>query len=104
MSRIEVPLTPELEPFEDDLRFFFELMVRKLHCNRHRGFAEGVSLNELFKGLDREVSELRDAIDTESQFDVALEGSDVANFAFLVAVKAMQMTKQDFKEAQNGRT
>ena len=102
MSNITIPVTPELEPFEDDLRFFVETMVRKLHCNRHKGFCEGMSMNDLISGLEVELQELKVARERESQFAVVLEASDVANFAFLVAVKAMQMTKAEFKENQNG--
>lgn len=99
--KINTPLTPELEPFKDDLAYFFETMVRKLHCSRHKGFAENKQINDLMDGLANECAELEQALQFESQFNVSTEAADVANMAFLVAMKAWQMTKEEFKETQN---
>lgn len=97
---IEVPLTPELEPFKDDLSYFFETMVRKLHCSRHKGFAEKLSIMDLMGGLGGETDELIEAIRSESQFNTSTEAADVANMAFLIAMKVWQMTKEEYKEVQ----
>lgn len=97
-----VGLTEELSPFGNDLSYFVNTMVRKLHINRHKGFAEGVSVSELLRLLDGEVTELKKAFEEESQFNTALEAVDVANMAFLVALKVWQMTKQEYKGIQNG--
>lgn len=97
-----VPLTPELEPFRDDLEYFMRTMVRKLHINRNKGFAEAMSVADLLKYMEQECHELKTAIAEESQFEAALEAVDVSNMAFLVALKVWQMTKTEYKEMQNG--
>jgi len=101
---LTVPLTPELEPFRDDLEYFMRTMVRKLHINRHKKFAEDKSIKTLMNGLTGELLELDEAIKTESQFEAALEAVDVSNMAFLVALKAWQMTKTEYEETQSGNT
>lgn len=103
MEPVNIHLPPELEQYEGDIRFFVDLMIRKLHTNRHKGFAEGQTIHQLSVRLDAERSELEEAISTEGQFDVALECADVANFAFLLALKALRMDKAAFEEQrQNG--
>lgn len=96
---IEVFLPDELEPFAPNLRYFMETMVRKLHANRHKGFG-GAKFHEILPGLMAEVRELEDAIHTESQFNVQLEAADVANFAFLIALRAYQIDKATFVAEQ----
>lgn len=97
---MNIHLPKELEPFEPDLKFFMDLMVRKLHINRHKGFAEDIPIAQLMRGLDGELEELGKALGSGSQFDTALEAVDIGNFAFLIAMKSWQMTKQDFKKEQ----
>lgn len=97
---MNITLPAEIEHYEGELRFFIELMVWKLHTNRHKGFGEGKSVSEMFARMQDEAKELSDAISSESQFDVALESADVANFAFLTALVALRQTKEDF---ENGR-
>lgn len=96
MSSINTPLMPELEPFRDDLSYFFETMVRKLHICREKGFSEGKTINELFEGLDNEVRELELSLAAESQFQSALEAVDVANMAFLVALRVWSLTRSQY--------
>ena len=100
---MEIYLPPELVQYEGDLRFFVDLMVRKLHTNRHKGFTEGKTLTEILNRLDGERKELGAALDKEGQFDVALESADVANFAFLLALGALRMDKATY-EKQRGTT
>lgn len=104
MGDLRVPLTPELEPFRDDLEYFMRTMVRKLHVNRYKKFAEDKDVQTLVNGLMNEFLELDEALKTESQFEAALEAVDVSNMAFLVALKVWQMTKTEYKEMQNGST
>lgn len=101
---ITVPLTPELEPFREDLEYFMRTMVRKLHINRHKGFSERMSVIDLLTGAEQEYFELRAAVKEEGQFEAALEAVDVANMSFLVALKVWQMTKEEYKVMQNGGT
>lgn len=97
---MHVYLPPELEPFEGDLRFFFDLMIRKLHMNRHKGFGENSNMQSLLAGLQREHYELLEAAMNESQFECALEAADVANFAFLIATRLFRQHVADFKDEQ----
>ena len=97
---MNVYLPPELEPFEGDLKFFFDLMIRKLHMNRHKGFGEKSDLKSLLGGLTREEEELTDALRGESQFNCALEAADVANFAFLISSRLFRQDVASFKGDQ----
>jgi hypothetical protein len=78
---------------EGSLHFFFDLMVRKLDLNRHKGFVDSHTVHELHKRLLDEVEELRMAINQESQFEAAIECADVANQAFLLALKIISISK-----------
>jgi hypothetical protein len=98
MGDLQIPLPPEMEPFRADLTFFMSAMVRKLHINRHKGFIDGKSTYFLLNGVHEEVKELDSALDSESQFEAALEAVDVANQAFLVAAKVWQMTKSEYEK------
>lgn len=93
---MKVHLPDEISEYEPELRFFMELMVRKLHTNRHKGFAGKVTFTGLMDGLEREVTELQMAIDTSHQMDVATEAVDVANMAFLTATAALRMERPEF--------
>ncbi len=93
---LTIPLTEELEPFKDDLEFFVQLMVRKLHVNRHKGFAENCDLADLIKGLMKELKEVTDALGEGKQFETIVEAADVSNFAFLLAARCLQVTRADF--------
>lgn len=98
---MKIHIPPEIAQHEPELQFFFDLMVRKLHINRHKGFVEGRGLLDILKMLQDEVAELRYAIENESQFDVALESVDVANMAFLLASICLHAPKDQYKEYQN---
>lgn len=97
---LNIPITEELLLFKDDLEYFVSTMVRKLHTNRHKGFAENETLHGLLLGMGKEVAELVKALQEEGQFEAVVEAVDIANFAFLIAMKAMQMTRQEFEEAR----
>ena len=94
MAKLEIHLPPEMEPYRADLEFFFSTMVRKLHTNRHKGtghFSPVVALD----GLEQEVLEARQAL-KQGQFEFGVECADIANFAFLAARSAWEMTREDF--------
>ena len=99
---IQTDLPPELEPFAKDLQFFFSLMVKKLYVNRHKGFAEGVTLPEMFEYMKLEMWEMVEAAHKEGQFQTAMEAVDVANFAFLVSLRALMLTKPEFELETEG--
>lgn len=91
----------EIEGLEADLHFFLDLMVRKLHLNRHKGFIEGKTLVTLRERLKDEMREMTEALRHESQFNAALECSDVANFAFLLAMACLHLTKDQYVEERD---
>lgn len=91
----------ELKIYEDDLHFFFDLMVRKLHMNRHKGFVEGKSIQTFLQRLRDEIEELESAIVNESQFAVALECSDTANQAFLLALCCLLQSKDEYTKERD---
>lgn len=103
MAMIQVHVPDEIDEFSPNLRYFFETMVRKLHANRHKGFGRGKKFDQIMEDLGVEVEELERAIAKESQFDVQLEAVDVANFGFLVALRAYGLNKQQFNEEQQAK-
>jgi hypothetical protein len=89
----------ELAELEEDLHFFLSLMVRKLHLNRHKGCViKDKNNEELQHHLHDEMAELRRALKVESQFNVAIECVDVANQAFLLAVRTLHLTRKEFDD------
>lgn len=98
---MDVHVPDDIKAYEPELRFFMELMVRKLHLNRHKGFADRDTVPIMVKALNGEVSELITATQSESQFSVALEAADVANMAFLLSLVALRQNKKDFEDARN---
>ena len=97
-----VPLPESLEPFRHELEDFLRLMTRKLHVNRHKGTSP-TNIRDLMEGLERENRELLISVNDAKQFETAVEAVDVANMAFLIAVRAWGLTRPDFtKETRNG--
>ena len=94
--RVYVP--PELRAYEEDLRFVFESMVRKLYINRHKGFVENVGFIDMLKAIEGEVDELSAALTEESQSAFLGEAIDVANMGVLAAVVALRRTKEEFMQ------
>jgi len=97
---MQIHIPPEIEEFAPHLQYFVDNMVRKLHVNRHKGFGDKPYV-DLMDGLEAELNELRHALERESQFDAMLESVDVANFAFLMALRAMGQSKDQFEEERN---
>ena len=99
---MEIYIPKPIAHYEPELRFFMDAMVRKLHTNRHKGFAENVSLKQLLTQLRKETRELRDALNDEGQFALFMECVDVANQAWLLGLAATRMTRIDYdKETTN---
>lgn len=98
MGKITIPVPAEMAEYEDDLRYFFETMVRKLFTNRAKGFNKSFDMNALIGGMRGEILEIEKALDEEGQFDVAVEAADAANFAFLIGLASLHMTRGQFEE------
>lgn len=100
MAKMEIYIPDGMEPFEGDLRLFIDIMVRKLHLNRHKGFAENMHPVDVLNMMDKEIEELRGALLRETQFDAVVEAADVANFAFITALSVLSLTRADFEKAR----
>lgn len=98
---ITIHLPSDIEQYGPDLQFFIDMMVRKLHVNRHKGFVDGKTAEFLVDRLNSEILELKEALNGHSQFDVALECVDVSNQAFLLALACLYKTKDEFEKGQN---
>jgi hypothetical protein len=90
----------EIEGLEDSLHLFVDLMIRKLHLNRHKGFLEGKTIGGMLEGLHRELAEEEKALMNEAQFDIMLEAVDCANMHFLLAFMCLSMSKDTFNAQQ----
>jgi len=103
VSSIVIPIPQELDDIPEltgDLRLFFDLMVRKLHLNRYKGFIKGKTIIDLLEQLHGEIDELHDALHSGSQFDVTLENVDCANLNFLLAFACLHRDKEEFVSEQ----
>lgn len=98
MGEITVKITAELEPFRDDLEYFFNTMVRKLHTNRHKGTDKSFAIGEMRKGAYKELEEVEKALAMGAQFEVTIECADVANFAFLLSRGVWGMSRAQFDD------
>ena len=98
MEVITIEIPDSLVPVKGDLVFFIQMMARKLHTNRHKGFAGGGTLEGLRSGLCSEVAEMEHAIKFEGQFEAAAECADVANFAFLMFNRLLFIDKPTYKD------
>lgn len=96
MPDITISIPEEMGDYSNDLRYFFDTMVRKLFTNRHKGFSKDFDINGLIGGARKELNEVEQALDGQGQFEVAVEAADVANFAFLIGLAALTMTREDF--------
>lgn len=95
---MKIHLPEEIAHYEPELQFVLDLMIRKLHINRHKGFTETETPFSLLTGLLYEYQEMKDALQDESQFAIALEAVDIANMAVLQAISALRMDKDEFEE------
>ena len=96
--KMEITLPEGIEHYEPELRLFFDLMIRKLHICRDKGFGENRTATQMFLELNDEVDELEEALRDESQFQTALECVDVANQAWLLALVVLRATRADFED------
>ena len=100
---MEIHLPDEIKHYEGELRYFIDTMVRKLHTNRHKGFADGKHPVEMFNGAEGEMKELRDALLHRDQFAAFVEAADVANMVFLTGLAAVRMTRDEFDYARTNK-
>lgn len=90
---ITIALPPELAALgvKPDLQRFFDAMIYKLRRNAHKGKWETLPLDKAWNDLEGEVSELREALASNSTSEILMEAADVANEALIVANIAMEV-------------
>lgn len=96
MAKIEINVPSEMGEYEDDLRFFFEVMVEKLHENAHKGKWEYSDLAEVVRKMQEEMQELQDAMIDGDVDGVVSESADLANFALILAMVCIKGTSNPF--------
>jgi hypothetical protein len=77
-------LEGDMVQYAHDIRRFVDAMLYKLEKNAHKGRWSGLSVDEAFQLLLKEVEELRREVGGNSVKNV-LEAADVANFAMMIA-------------------
>lgn len=102
MPELRIPLPPEMEPYKDDLEYFVATMVRKLYTNRHKGVGTDLDPGKMLHALADESNEAWSALAEEGQFEFGVECVDMANFAFLAARAAWDMTREQYEEMRDG--
>jgi len=85
-----------MKEHENDLKFMFDLMVRKLDVNRHKGWLKGVTIDTLMKGMMKEIDEVLDEVKNKNQMAAVIEAADVANFAILLGIFSLRMSRDEF--------
>lgn len=85
-----IAVPEELEALRPDLQRFFDAMIYKLRRNKHKGRWENLSVENTFKALQGELTELDDAIKEGSTMEVLMEAADVGNFALILANIAVE--------------
>ena len=98
VKRMIINIPDSIKEYEPELRFFIDTMVQKLNINRHKGFCGHSTVEELINLTRRELDEMHQAHDEESQFNFFLECVDVSNMAWLAGLKALRMTKDEWEE------
>lgn len=92
-NSLTVSIPPEVEPYREDLRRFFDAMIYKLKVHHRKGRWEDKTIEEYLPLLEGEVTELRDAITLGNMVETMLEGADVANMALIVSSIAVERGK-----------
>lgn len=75
---------------EARIKRFFDAMVHKLAKNAHKGTMAEANIRDCFSRMEEEVAELKEAIQDGNVIDIMLEAADVANFALIAAVAAVE--------------
>ena len=99
-SLLSVDVPEEIAEYVPGLQYFVQNMVQKLHVNRHKGFCKDETIKGLIKKLTAEQNELQEALGESDQFQAYMESVDVANFAWLIGLMTLRMTKAEYKESQ----
>lgn len=92
--RVVTTLPPEVEPYATEIQRFIDAMIYKLARNAHKGKWESLSFREAVDLLEKEVEELKEAIQGGNMVEVLLESADVGNFALIVSSMAIEKRRR----------
>lgn len=92
-NSVVVSLPPEVMPYQQDLRRFFDAMVYKLSVHAKKGRWNGQSAESRLPKLEGEVKELRDALQRGNMVEILLEAADVANYGLIISAIAVERGK-----------
>ena len=76
----EESLVTEMKSF----KLFTSVMVKKLKMNKDKNHWSRSTTQHLLDCLEKEVDELKKAINTGNPLDIVEEAADVANFAYIL--------------------
>lgn len=91
VSRVNftVAIPGEMAEYAPHIRRFVDAMVYKLKLNAHKGMWESYRDTEAVGLLQKEVTELQEAVLDGNMVEIILEAADVANFAMITAAIAI---------------
>lgn len=78
-------MSPEVAPYEHDIRRFVDAMLYKLKVHANKGRWDDYNIHEAVGKLQNEVIELQEAVLGGNTVEVLLEAADVANYGLIVA-------------------
>lgn len=96
MPQITVNLPDDMDPYVDDLRYFVETMVRKLHANVHKGKWEDIDVGDAVRLMRAEFYELMDALSYGQPDEIVEEAADAANFCLIISSMVLRGQKNPF--------
>jgi len=74
-----------LEGARKEVLWFAREMEKRLCQNDHKGGWRSMSFHWLIERIEGEASELKEAVERGTAFDIIHEAADVANFAMMIA-------------------
>ena len=80
----------ELKGQEHRIKRFFDAMMYKLRKNSHKSGFDEADISFCMQRLSDEIVELKQAIIDGNSIEIVLEGADVANFALIAAIAAIE--------------
>lgn len=98
---MNVKIPKVLSESEGDIEFFIGLMMFKLRINVKKDSTHP-NIFEFFSDLVCEVNELYDSFRDGNQEEAVMEAADVANQAYILARRAMMISKEDWDESRKG--
>ena len=87
---MEIFVPDELKEEEQRIKRFFDAMMYKLRKNVHKKGFDQADITYCMTRLQEEMVELAKAIKEGNSMEIVLEGADVANFALITAIAAIE--------------